>query len=834
MDLLTVPLKKPSEVDLVKPLKNIIQSTNIKPADNSQIEKINSFNKQRNHAVFKVFEKNDAALEAIYAYYDQLNALEVKIPVHEFQVPFKYKDAFDKGSIFGGRASLTLSSLAYEKVCVLFNIAALQSSVAAAQCFDSDDGLKTAAKLFQQSAGIFSFLKSAAPALGQEPTPDLSPDTLHVLSILMLAQAQEVCLVKAIKDGMKDQVIAKLASQNDEMYADVLKSMQKESIRSLWDKEWLQVVSGKQAGIHALTLMYQSNVYHASKKVGHQIAALQKAIDIFKTAQSRAGKPIYEDYFKKAQVKLVEAKKENDFIYNATIPDPSTLELSGKFQLAKAIPITTPMSSNFKDLFSDLIPVALQHAISACEAQKSEIVNTEVMKLRDATQTLNGVLSSLNLPAAIEVSTPGSSLPPSLLEKANEVRDKGGVQSIHTLIDQLPESLTRNKEILDETERMLNEEKESDDQLRTQFKERWTRTPSDKLTEVFRSSAAKYREIINNAISADKIVRQKFESNLHGMEMLSKPPNELHNAIPAGSGVVSNSTSVMKLRALMESVETMKAERDVIESELKSATVDMKDQFLNALAQDGAIDPAMAVSHVGKALTPLQKQVADSIGRQQSLIQDIQEAHQAFTAEAGSGSNARDQQLSALASAYDIFTELQHNLKEGTKFYNDLTQLLIVFQNKVSDFCFARKTEKEELMKDLTAETSRVASGFQQPSVPSYQSGPPARPPPPQVQEQQSAVPASAPNAPYPVQMQGMPAPVMGYNFMPPMPASFNPYATLPAGGIPYPQAFNFPQAPGTQFYGTYPGTYAQQIQQGNYPQGAFPPNQQPNKPYGF
>lgn len=68
MELLTVPLKKTNEVDLAKPLKNIIQGSNIKQSDSSQsqnIDKINILNKQRNHAVFKVFEKNDAALEAI-------------------------------------------------------------------------------------------------------------------------------------------------------------------------------------------------------------------------------------------------------------------------------------------------------------------------------------------------------------------------------------------------------------------------------------------------------------------------------------------------------------------------------------------------------------------------------------------------------------------------------------------------------------------------------------------------------------------------------------------------------------------------------------------------
>lgn len=103
---------------------------------------------------------------------------------------------------------------------------------------------------------------------------------------------------------------------------------------------------------------------------------------------------------------------------------------------------------------------------------------------------------------------------------------------------------------------MLNEEKQADDSLRQQFKERWTRTPSDKLTEMFRANSAKYRQIINNAIQADGIVREKFEKHKRSIELLSKSPEELQNAVPRGStaGNVSNASAAETLRQLMEEV----------------------------------------------------------------------------------------------------------------------------------------------------------------------------------------------------------------------------------------------------------------------------------------
>ena len=70
-------------------------------------------------------------------------------------------------------------------------------------------------------------------AIQHEPTPDISPETLGALSALMLAQAQEIFVHKAIHDAMKDGIVAKLASQAEELYADALKVIPKGDFQSI-------------------------------------------------------------------------------------------------------------------------------------------------------------------------------------------------------------------------------------------------------------------------------------------------------------------------------------------------------------------------------------------------------------------------------------------------------------------------------------------------------------------------------------------------------------------------------------------------------------------------
>lgn len=834
-DILSVPLKKTSEIDLVKPLKNLI-ALRFSTADNPENfnDAISELNKLRSLACVRAMDKNEAAIETVARYCDQLAALEGKIPAQDVQIPFKWKDAFDKGSLFSGKMSLTINSLSYERMCCLFNLAAFQSQVAAVQSQESDEGLKLAAKLLQSASGVFSYLKAnVMGALQQEPTPDLNPEILATLSSLMLAEAQEIFVIKAISDKMKEAIIAKLASQCDEFYAETLKQMKHPTATSVWEKDWISKVTGKQLAYHAIAQYYQSRVCNGKKAIGEEIARLQDAIENFKAAQQRISEATaYQDYVNRAQKALTEAQKDNDFIYHERVPDVKILDPVGKAPLAKTLPIPERLGASFKDLFEGLTPVVVHQAMAAWDVRKTEIINVEVGRMREANQMLNGTLASLNLPAALEESA-GESLPQSLKDKARAVRQSGGIDIIKELIGNLPSLLERNKEILDEAERLLNEERQSDDQLKAQFKERWSRTPSVKLTEAFTSNIAKYRQILANASNADNVVKGKFESHRRGIELLSRPEGELETAVPSASQSAadnSRSPAAAQLRLLMSQVNALKSEREVLEHELKNATIDMKQQFLGALAQDGAInEPAVSVEKLGQVYGPLQKRIRESIDFQASLIQQIQTVNEDFVKDKsdGKGPSAREELLKELATAHDIHMEVQNNLQEGAKFYNDLTQLLLSFQSKISDFCFARKAEKEELLKDLTSSYAGNASSNAPPSeVPSYHATQareaPARPPPPNFGT--SAPTSSAPAAhlttsPSPMAPQVVPGQTG------PAPNHYLPYPIQPYGGMPMPMpmpmSYGYPSggAPPNYDYANQAQYQQQQHQQSQQPQ---------------
>ena len=71
-ELIAIPLKKPSDVDVVKPLTNVIRST-YSGTGKDYADAIAEFSKLRNNALWRAFEKYESSLQVIYRYMSHLS-----------------------------------------------------------------------------------------------------------------------------------------------------------------------------------------------------------------------------------------------------------------------------------------------------------------------------------------------------------------------------------------------------------------------------------------------------------------------------------------------------------------------------------------------------------------------------------------------------------------------------------------------------------------------------------------------------------------------------------------------------------------------------------------
>lgn len=824
---ITFPLKRSDGVDYKKPLEKFIKNTFSAETAADNEDAISELSKLRNTVVMQTLDKHESSLDPVLRYYDQLEAMEGKLPVSESQIRISYTwyDAFDKGSLFGYRKS-SMSSLQYERLCVLFNIGVLQGQIAAAQNFQTDEGLKTAAKMFQSASGVFQQLKDKVfPELHQVPTPDLSVEMLTFCGAVMLAQGQESIWNKTEQDKMKDAVIAKVAAQAADFYKSALSSAQVQTVKQMLEKEWISILSAKSEFFKAIAEYHMALVAKDKGAYGEGVTRFKQAEQQMANAVKQSmGLVDFKTWEGRIKREATQLKKDNDFIYHDRMPDIDSLAPIGRAALAKSLPLSKPASSKFTDLFTKLVPMAVHNALQAYESRKGEIISFEVGRLREGTQLMNSVLASLNLPAAIE-DLSGQTIPKSVLDKSAAVNEKGGLNAIDKLMQDLPELLQRNREVLDEATRMMDEEERQDTQMRERFTTKWTPKPSAELTMQLRQEADKYRGILENAVRADDIVREKYNNHRRNMDLLSKGEAELAAAIPKVGAASSSSAStpaVQELRKLMEQVDTIKAERDGIEQDLKVQPDDMAVKFLSALAADGTIPDVESIisSNLSAGFDSVKETVSESIARQEKILAAVQTANGKFVKEKQSGQAAteRETMLKDLATAYDIYMELIGNLQEGTKFYNDFTPILVRYQQKTSDLVFARKTEREELSRDLQKTIANQPAEPTPQAPPHHQPPgarvPPGRPPPPSTQPQQqqhrptAPTPAAPPMAPPPGGPQQYPAP----QYQPMPPPGYMPYQY---GGYP---GYAPPLPPGYYNYGGYG------MPQGYPPQGQQPP----------
>ncbi|KAJ3342835.1 bck1-like resistance to osmotic shock [Gonapodya sp. JEL0774] len=295
--MLHIPLKKTDEVDFGPAFRQFIAATYQEEPEKYALE-IETLNKLRQD--IRGVGKDMTGRDILYRYYGQLELLDLRFPIEEktVKIVFNWYDAFSS-------AKVSQHSVAYEKACVIFNLAGVCSAIGSFQnrtaavaetssgattptsssASTQGSGLKLAFNYFQCAAGLFQFINDN---FLHAPSVDLGRDSIKCLSELMLAQAQETFFEKVVIEKKKGALPAKLAGQCGAMYNEVYDAMNGAVLKTQFERTWCLLLQIKGKYFQAMAQYHRSIACEAESKYGERVARLIAAETLAKEANKLA------------------------------------------------------------------------------------------------------------------------------------------------------------------------------------------------------------------------------------------------------------------------------------------------------------------------------------------------------------------------------------------------------------------------------------------------------------------------------------------------------------------------------------------------------------------
>lgn len=459
--LLPIPTKKSDEVNWQSPLNRYL--TSIYGESHEYQQDINLFDKLRKD--LKGVNADKTGIKLYFKYYSQLELLDLRIPftnLNSKKISFVWYDAFEKS------VSHKQHALPFEKANVLFNIASILTRVGCVKYDEaqrskeeSDEATKEALQLLQQAAGVLEFI---GENFLHAPSEDLSQGTLRFLKKFMVAQSQEVFVLKVITgdlDQTKNSLIAKLCTSTTNHFNECEKMIDNhrkfgESVSTAdfeitgddyeEDEELEAIVESEEDGdksgnmisiqldslwvavIHFKVLYYKSLAYYfnglhleSSRKYGDAIAYLSKSQDVLNEISaltlrniSKSGvNDAYEilDNYKYQKdalaIKLADLTKDNDLVYHEIIPSLITLPEIKPLDSAKVIPMSKIAlfeeitDQTYNSFLKNVVPIDTHELLSYYSEEKSQFLRNELDSVDVSNEELSSVLEYLKMPKAI-------------------------------------------------------------------------------------------------------------------------------------------------------------------------------------------------------------------------------------------------------------------------------------------------------------------------------------------------------------------------------------------------------------------------------------------------
>lgn len=596
------------------------------------------------------------------------------------------------------------------------------------------DGLKSAASNFCLAAGVVSHLKTTViPELRSNPPEDMDDLTLESLEHLMLAQAQECFWQKAVKDGLKDASIAKLAARVSDLYTIAGDwALKSDSISS----EWIHHMNGKHHHFAAAAQYRAACDCLEKRKYGEEVARLRDSLNCVHEAlrESRyINKAVIGDMNglkNRVTEDLKRAEKDNDNIY--LIPEPAKSELKvleRANMVAAKVPREVSNSQELlgdhgselgKPLFAKLVPYSVHVAASIYADRRDRLVNnTIIAELEAMTQKIHETLASLNLPGSLQALEKPLGLPPGLASHAEEIRQSNGVQRVHNTIADTEKLKSSNRVQYQEGIDLLRTEAGEDEAARRKFgTDRWNRpTGKDSLPKLY-NQVNDIDGYLKQADNSDRMVQNRLRENESLIRLLAGSDRDLEDYVPSSRRATMTAKverEANALRATLNEVNRLESRRrrKVEDLRTKAKEDDVNPDLLKEAGRLEREYPMQAVSATQfeklfderlKKYDPDRDDLKREEGEQDRLLKRVSEANTTFqTAKKGdTSSKEREQALQNLENAFVTYKEILRNLETGRKFYNDLSAITTRFRDECRNFAYARRTEAQNMESDLS------------------------------------------------------------------------------------------------------------------------------------
>lgn len=256
MPMIPLGLKETKEVDFREPFKDFILEHYSEDAATYE-DAISDFMDMRQ--AMRTPVRSTAGVALLFKYYNQLYFIERRFfpPDRSLGVYFEWFDSLT------GVPSCQ-RTVAFEKACVLFNIAGIYTQIGAKQERSTCSGLDGAVDALLRAAGALRYIHEN---FTNAPSVDLAADTLLVLTALMTAQARE-CLFEKLQLQAREacgdvggdlDMCLDLAQESAHLantYRQLYEKMQTEGVFNYVPYSWVSLVHVKTEFYKALAHQY--------------------------------------------------------------------------------------------------------------------------------------------------------------------------------------------------------------------------------------------------------------------------------------------------------------------------------------------------------------------------------------------------------------------------------------------------------------------------------------------------------------------------------------------------------------------------------------------------